>query len=75
VVMRHHRPEAAQGLGRGADSELREIAFQEGLQEGAAPLEALRLAGGEERPRKSPRSQRRSRAAGPTSSRAKPWSR
>ena len=53
VVVGHHRPEAAQGLGRGADSELGEVAFQEGLEERAAPFEALRLAGGEKRPRKS----------------------
>jgi hypothetical protein len=51
--VRHHRPEAAQGLGRRADSELWEIPFQEGLQKGAPPLEALRLAWCEERPRKS----------------------
>ena len=53
VVVRHHRPEAAQGLGRRTDPELREIALQKGLEEGAAPLEAFRLAGGEERPWKS----------------------
>jgi hypothetical protein len=75
VVVGHHRPEAAQGLRRGADPELGEVAFQEDLEERAAPLEAFRFPGSEERPRKAAAQPEAVQRGWSTSSRARPWSR